>query len=124
MPELGSRLGTYCPTNRSKSRYLDSNRKSSQTGQAQLGLSCKASKCTDAGTRDLGVLTTHETSPMKMTILFLVSSHGTVESEGLRARRGQLNVDVSTNKQYATGWWIAIKEGYVVHTCCYPESFA
>ncbi len=29
----------------------------------RLGLSCKASKCSDAGTGDLGVLTTHETSP-------------------------------------------------------------
>ncbi len=28
-----------------------------------LGLSCKANKCSDAGTGDLGVLTTHETSP-------------------------------------------------------------
>ncbi len=28
-----------------------------------LGLSCKANICSDAGTGDLGVLTTHETSP-------------------------------------------------------------
>ncbi len=39
----------------------------SQTRQAQLGLSCKANKCIDTGTGDLGVLTTHETSPMEMT---------------------------------------------------------
>ncbi len=39
----------------------------SQTGQAQLGLNCKASKCGDCGTGDLGVLPTHETSLMKMT---------------------------------------------------------
>ncbi len=36
----------------------------SQTGQAQLGLSCKASKCSDAGTGDPGVLPTQETLPM------------------------------------------------------------
>ncbi len=41
----------------------------SQTGQAQFGLSCKATKCSDAGTGDLGVLTTHETLPMKMTTI-------------------------------------------------------
>ncbi len=29
----------------------------------KLGLSCKAHNCSDAGTGDLGVLTTHETSP-------------------------------------------------------------
>ncbi len=29
----------------------------------RLGLSCKANKCSDVGTGDLGVLTTHETSP-------------------------------------------------------------
>ncbi len=34
----------------------------SQSGQAQLGLSCEASKCSDAGTGDLGVLPTEETS--------------------------------------------------------------
>ncbi len=28
----------------------------------RLGLSCKANKCSNAGTGDLGVLTTHETS--------------------------------------------------------------
>ncbi len=28
-----------------------------------LGLSCKANKCSDAGTGDLGVLTIHEASP-------------------------------------------------------------
>ncbi len=28
-----------------------------------LGLSCKANKCSDAGTGDLGALTTHVTSP-------------------------------------------------------------
>ncbi len=91
MSGLGSRLSTYGPIKRSKwrcnqhtsadqtpipcvqSRHMDSNRKGgcvceertlrrSQTGQAQLGLSCKATKCSDAGTVDLGVLTTHETS--------------------------------------------------------------
>ncbi len=55
----------------SPSRYLDSKRKGgfefeewmlqcSRTGQAQHGLSCKAAKCSDAGTGDLGVLPTHE----------------------------------------------------------------
>ncbi len=29
----------------------------------RLGLSCKANKCSDTGTGDLGVLTTHETLP-------------------------------------------------------------
>ncbi len=29
----------------------------------KLGLSCKANKCSDAGTGDLGVLLTHEISP-------------------------------------------------------------
>ncbi len=29
----------------------------------RLGLSCKANKCSDAGTGDLGMLTTHETAP-------------------------------------------------------------
>ncbi len=32
----------------------------------RLGLSCKANKCSDAGTGDLGVLPTHETSLMKV----------------------------------------------------------
>ncbi len=31
-----------------------------------LGLSGKANKCSDAGTGDLGGLTTHETSPLKL----------------------------------------------------------
>ncbi len=55
------------------SRHLDENRKGgcvreertlprSQTGQAQPGLSCKATKCSGAGTGDIGVLTAHETS--------------------------------------------------------------
>ncbi len=30
---------------------------------SKLGLSCKANKCSDAGTGDLGVLTANETSP-------------------------------------------------------------
>ncbi len=62
----------------SPSPHLDSNRKgrcvseertlrNSQTGKAQLSLSCKATKCSDAGTGDLGVVTTHETLPVKMT---------------------------------------------------------
>ncbi len=61
----------------SPSRHLNSNRKGgcvceewtlrcSQTEQAQLGLSCKASKYSDAGTGDLGVLTTHEISSMNI----------------------------------------------------------
>ncbi len=29
----------------------------------RLGLGCKVNKCSDAGTGDLGMLTTHETSP-------------------------------------------------------------
>ncbi len=41
----------------------------SQTGQAQLGLSCKASKCSDAGTGDLSVLPAHETSPMNRLVM-------------------------------------------------------
>ncbi len=32
---------------------------------AKLGLNCKATKCSDTGAGDLGVLTTHETSLMK-----------------------------------------------------------
>ncbi len=40
----------------------------SQTGQDQIGLSCKASKCNNAGTGALGVLITHETSLMQATI--------------------------------------------------------
>ncbi len=59
-------------------RHLDSNRKGGcvceertvrryQTRQAQPGLSCKASKCSYTGTGDLCVLTTQETSSMKMT---------------------------------------------------------
>ncbi len=36
------------------------------SGQAQLCLSCKASKCSDVGTGDLGVLTAYETSSMNM----------------------------------------------------------
>ncbi len=38
---------------------MKSGRSGSQIGQAQLGLSCKAIKCSDAGTGDLGVLTAH-----------------------------------------------------------------
>ncbi len=41
----------------------------SQTRQAQLGLSCKANKCIDTGTGDLGVLPTRETSPTEMTTI-------------------------------------------------------
>ncbi len=33
----------------------------------ELGLSCKANKCNDAGTGDLGVLPTHETPLMEMS---------------------------------------------------------
>ncbi len=55
------------------SRHLDSNQtggcvceertlRRSQTGLALLGLNCKASKCSGAGTGDLGVLLTQETS--------------------------------------------------------------
>ncbi len=29
----------------------------------KLGLTCKATKCSDAGTGDLGVLTSHDKSP-------------------------------------------------------------
>ncbi len=58
----------------SPSRQLDLNRneacvceertlRRSQTRQAQRGLTCKAAKCSDAGTGTLGVLTTHEPSP-------------------------------------------------------------
>ncbi len=38
----------------------------------RLGLSCKASKCSDTGTRDLGVLTTHETSLIELTTSVLI----------------------------------------------------
>ncbi len=44
----------------------------SQTGQAQLGLSCKANKCSDAGTGDPGALTTQEASSME--IQFVMSA--------------------------------------------------
>ncbi len=37
----------------------------------RLSLSCKVDKCSDTGTGDLGVLTTHETSPL-CSILNLV----------------------------------------------------
>ncbi len=92
------RFSAYCPRQRFKwlcsqhtfanqlpflastSRHLDSNIKGGcvyeervlrcpQTGQVQLGLSCKGTKCSDTGTGDLGVLTTHETSPMEMTTI-------------------------------------------------------
>ncbi len=33
-------------------------------GCSGFGLSCKANKCSDTGTGDLGVLTTHEASPL------------------------------------------------------------
>ncbi len=36
-------------------------------GKLNLAFRCKASKCSDAGTGYLGVLTTHETSSMQMT---------------------------------------------------------
>ncbi len=72
MPGVGSRLSTLpikLLSLTSPSRHLDSNQKGgcvreertlrrSQTGQAQFGLSCKA------GTGDLGVLPTLETSSM------------------------------------------------------------
>ncbi len=35
----------------------------------KLGLGCEANKCSDAGTGDLGVLPTHETSSMQMSII-------------------------------------------------------
>ncbi len=54
----------------SPSRRLDKNQqegvKNGRSGAIKpdrLDLSCKANKCSDAGTGDLGVLTTHETSP-------------------------------------------------------------
>ncbi len=70
----------------SLSRHQDSNRKggclceeqtlrSSQTGQAQLGLSCKGSKCSDTRTMDLGVLTTHETSAMQLNEFLWLKLH-------------------------------------------------
>ncbi len=46
------------------SSRLDYGVKSGRSGTlklGKLGLSCKANKCGDAGTGDLGVLTTHET---------------------------------------------------------------
>ncbi len=46
--------------------------KSGRSGALKLGkfgLSCKAHKCNDAGTRDLGVLLTHETTPINTTSL-------------------------------------------------------
>ncbi len=85
MPGLGSTLSPKCqngevvsrplPTKllytASLSRHLDYNQKGecvceertlgrSQTGQAQLGFNFKASKCSDAGTGDLGVLPPQE----------------------------------------------------------------
>ncbi len=41
----------------------------SQTGQTQIGLSCKAPKRSDTGTGALGVLITHETSLMHYPLL-------------------------------------------------------
>ncbi len=39
----------------------------------RLGLSCKATKCSDAGTGGLSVPTTNETSPMEMTTILVNS---------------------------------------------------
>ncbi len=47
-------------------RNSDNAMKSGQTGAHKpdkLGLICEANKYSDAGAKDLGVLTTHETSP-------------------------------------------------------------
>ncbi len=86
MPGLGSRLSTCLPTKSpsggvvstplpikllsltSPSRHLDSTQKGGcvKSGRCsahkpgKLGLNCKANKCSDAGTGDPGVLTTHE----------------------------------------------------------------
>ncbi len=77
----------------------------------KLGLSCKANKCSDAGTGDFGVLPAREISPMKMGTLWM-SQQATAlpSSQGcLRPLRGQLdwwcllnpprvNADTSTSK--------------------------
>ncbi len=44
--------------------------RSSAVKSDRLGLSCKANKCSGAGTRDLGVLTTHETSCQNRPVRF------------------------------------------------------
>ncbi len=77
MPGLGSKLSTYwqkrkCGQHTSAKQNsipwvsvvspgLKPNRRVWRA--VRLGLSCKATKCSDAGTGDLGVLTAHETSP-------------------------------------------------------------
>ncbi len=47
-----------------------------------LGLSCKANKCSDAGTRNLGVLPTRETSPCLDDAAASKSSEGQLRSSG------------------------------------------
>ncbi len=79
------------------SRYLDKTKnegvKSGCSGALKLdrlGLSCKANICNDTGTGDLGVLSTHETSPMKMKTLEWGRT-GLSSLGCLRPRRGKLN---------------------------------
>ncbi len=43
---------------------------------SRLALTCKSNKYNEAGTGDLGVLTTNETSPMKMATLEVNSIDG------------------------------------------------
>ncbi len=45
-----------------KGRGVKSGRSDAHTPD-KLGMSCKANKCSDAGTRHIGVLRAHETSP-------------------------------------------------------------
>ncbi len=100
MPGLaGSRLSTYWPTkwsNKWRCSELHTSAEQTPTPCApvalsglnqkggcssalkpdRLGLSGKDNQCSDAGTGDLGVLTIHETSPMKILIMTAQPSQG------------------------------------------------
>ncbi len=56
-------LSLVLPGLKPKGRVCVKSGRSGARKPDNLGLSCKATKCSDAGTGDLGVLTTHEISP-------------------------------------------------------------
>ncbi len=61
----------------------------------RLGLSCKVNKCSDAGTGNLGVLTTHETSPC-----FSLGDAGSLPTRVCGIRNGdEININQSLTRK-------------------------